>query len=634
MDMGAPVCLQFGNGHFRPSTLQGGRMLQRLAAWVLAFLTGCLGSPEVDAQSIELVHEQAQIGRPLLLRWQVRPFDLDPSLLKAECLEVHLSTPGEDALPLPVDELQLRPLAEQGKALLEIRSNTPVLEPIVSARVALNCGATLNREFSILVAPEAGGPQNALSKPSTAGSATSATSALSSLSPRSASTARKAPDPPRQADRLQLDTAGSSPSAQPLREDQVRAIAQAVAALLLQAPSATPALQPGSSPERSTWDSELRQLRQDQQQARAQMATLQLRLERQQEQLPTQWTSALLGAAGLLAAAALVRLWREHRLPRWTPVAPHPARSTHPRPSYTASSVPTAPAPRTSARQRRQEPAFHATENSTAEESLPAEAAATATHTSHGTPLGSLAAQAPIGQPGQPPEDDPPVKDLSLDWPATDREAITARGQEEHSLWAAADFGQPDLDAPSRSEAIERLDQMARDGYHGACIALLEHALQSRPGKNPRLLLRLLELYRHLQQEANHDRVAAQLEALFNLRVPLLSQRSLSAPELGWELDHELGLAELSAVWDLPDQALACLQPWLLPGTHPRLSLQAFEDALCLFDLAREKLRDASPDTLSATDPTDAADVTPAGMGPPRSAPPIDWTAWPGAAAA
>jgi hypothetical protein len=175
---------------------------------------------------------------------------------------------------------------------------------------------------------------------------------------------------------------------------------------------------------------------------------------------------------------------------------------------------------------------------------------------------------------------------------------------------------------------------MARDGYHGACIALLEHALQSRPGKNPRLLLRLLELYRHLQQEANHDRVAAQLEALFNLRVPLLSQRSLSAPELGWELDHELGLAELSAVWDLPDQALACLQPWLLPGTHPRLSLQAFEDALCLFDLTREKLRDASPDTLSATDPTDAADATPAGMGPPRSAPPIDWTAWPGAAAA
>ncbi len=606
-------------------------MLQRLAAWVLAFLTGCLGSPEVDAQSIELVHEQAQIGRPLLLRWQVRPFDLDPSLLKAECLEVHLSTPGEDALPLPVDELQLRPLAEQGKALLEIRSNTPVLEPIVSARVALNCGATLNREFSILVAPEAGGPQNALSKPSTAGSATSA---LSSLSPRSASTARKAPDPPRQADRLQLDTAGSSSSAQPLREDQVRAIAQAVAALLLQAPSTTPALQPGPSPERSTWDSELRQLRQDQQQARAQMATLQLRLERQQDQMPTQWTSALLGAAGLLAAAALFRLWREHQLPRWTPVAPQPARSPKLRPGHTAPLAPTAPTPRTSARPRRQEPAFHATETSTAEESLPAEAAATATHTPRGTPLGTLTAQNPIGRPEQPPEEAPPVNDLSLDWPATDREAVTSRGHEEHRPWGSADFGQPDLDAPSRSEAIERLDQMARDGYHGACIALLEHALQSRPGKNPRLLLRLLELYRQLRQEANHDRVAAQLEALFNLQVPLLSQRSSSAPESGWESDHEPGLAELSAVWSLPEQALACLQPWLLPGAHPRLSLQAFEDALCLFDLAREKLRDASPDTLSATDPTDVADATPAGMSPPRSAPPIDWTSWPGTAAA
>ncbi len=590
-------------------------MLQRLAAWVLTVLTGCFGSPGAGAQSIEMVYEQAEIGRPLLLRWQVRPFDLDPSRLKDDCLEVHLSTPGEDALALPIDEQELRPLAEQGKALLEVRSHAPVLEPIVKARVALHCGATLSREFSVLVAPGTGGSQAAPSKSPTV---------TKRSPPRGPGVTEKSTkDTPRRADRLQLDTTARSTAAHALREDQVLAIAQAVASLLLQSPASTTATHPGPSADRSAWDNELRQLRQDQQQARAQMATLQLRLERQQDRLPTQWTSALLGAAGLLAAAALIRLWREQRLPRWNTDAQRPAHPSMARTGPHNPGPPAAPAARTDVRQRRLEPAFHVAGSGGEPTPMPATQAPAAPNRNHPD---SGIAPGPIDRPPPPPVDGSSDGAMNFDWPGSVSEG-TPPCEQSHRAWATADFGQPDLDAPSHSEAIERLDQMSRDGYHGACIALLEHALQSRPGKNPRLLLRLLELYRQLQQAANHDRVAAQLEALFNLHVPLLSQRG-AAPEPSWEESDAPGLAKLSAVWSWPEQAQACLRSWLLSGPHPRLSLSAFEDALCLFDLTQEKLRSPSLDSPNPL----AADS--AGAGTLSPTPPIEWNPWPGAAAA
>lgn len=598
-------------------------MLQRLAAWAFSFLAGFLGNSGAAAQSIELVYEQAEIGRPLLLRWQVRPFDLDPNRMQADCLAVHLSAPGEDALPLPIDEQHLRPLADQGKVLLEVRSSTPVAEPLLNARVVLNCGAALSREFSILVGPSTGGmPHPPLQRPA---------GVSPGPVPESATARTTAPSPPRDTDRLRLDPPRQHSAAAALREDQVLAIAQAVAALLLQQQShRTSSAQPETPPDATAWDNELRQLRQDQQQARAQLATLQLRLERQQDRLPTQWTSALLGAAGLFAAAAWVRLWREHRLPRWKTVARQTARPSTPQPVHPGAVTPAAQVLRELARQRRQEPAFHTTDGASFD-GLPAADAVAAMPTSTPAPPGSLAAAGPPDRLGGPPvAAESAGATMSLDWPATDPHVSPDPGG-QHPPWAKADFGLPDLDAPARSEAIERLDQMARDGYRGACIALLEHALQSRPGKNPRLLLRLLAQYQQLEQAPNHDRVAAQLEALFNLRVPLLVQRSSTA-QTGWTDDPPVDWADLSAIWVLPEQAQAWLRQRLLPGPHPRLTLLAFEDALCLFDITREKLRDASPDCPSTVD---GADTDPAGMDRSfRSDPPIGWTAWPGASAA
>lgn len=574
-------------------------MRRQLRAGIVAAAVLAWSGTGVYAQSIEAAQDHLVLGRPLELRLLVRGFEIDPGKVGADCVQIHIWQ-GETDLTAPQLDIHAVPLAHDGQVLLQVSSAQPVVEPVVRARVQLRCGAYFSKELALFAEP---GGDEALARSARPGAwphgrahASAATGhgpAMLHLPTRGAAAARSAtppaaePEAERRNARLRLEDA----SLEPLITAVLSALAQRQPDLLR--PSAPARADAGLRPIEADWLRELQQLHEDQRQARAQLAALQLRLERQESGTLQRWGAIAAVVAGLLAAALALRLAREHILPRLARNAlaragrandplidPGPPPTTVSEPGRGAATLFTRdPDPRTVPMFEPRWPADLA----------PAAPTPTAPRTND-PPSSAALEDVAGGHPGA----DPPRPAA----PTSPRDATSATVR---NAWPGADFGEPHLEGSGFTPALQQVDQMIADGFHGAAATILEHALQTRPGKSPWLLLRLLDLYALMQQPQNRERVAAQLEALYNLRVP---PRAVGAtpdgPQPEGPLLDELPelLDRLCAAWPQPSAALDWLRARLLRDSGlPRVALATFRELLFLYDLAR--LRQADDDRVT-----------------------------------
>jgi hypothetical protein len=163
-------------------------------------------------------------------------------------------------------------------------------------------------------------------------------------------------------------------------------------------------------------------------------------------------------------------------------------------------------------------------------------------------------------------------------------QALTWDGPPDNlpSRWAQSDFGQPALDEDRHAELLAKVDAITAGGYFGASVAVLENALQSRVGKSPGILLRLLDLYRQLNQPWNHERVSAEIEAIYNVSVP-----GISDPDEGLTLEEQpRSWQEVMQSWGSDDAPARLARLLVRPTWIEVLDLAAFRDALLLHTMS------------------------------------------------
>jgi len=565
-------------------------MRRQLRAGIVAAaaMLAALGTT-VRAQSIEAAPEPLVLGQPLSLRLLVRGFEIDPGRVGADCVQIHIWQ-GDSDLTAPHLDIHARPLAQDGQVLLHVSSAQPVVEPLLRARVQLRCGATFSKELALFAEPASAEVQAASTRPAgwirpTAGplqpTPRSNSPKLAAASPgagaatQPASLAVAGTGSGRHAAQLRLEEA----TLEPLVSAVLNALLQRQPELLRPAPAAH--VDAGLRPMEAEWLREVQRLQDEQRQARAQLASLQLRLERQESGMLQRWGAIAAVVAGLLAAALGLRLAREHILPR---LVRNPLTRQNVEPLSAAA--PTAcegPWLDDAA------PAIH-----------PSDLRCAPLFEPYGASDGVTNAPAPPPNPSVPsqPTANASNPEPSLNWPTMPANLTAGSGPGGRNSWLGADFGEPHLEGSGCTPALQQVDQMIANGFHGAAATILEHALQTRPGKSPWLLLRLLELYARMQQPQNRERVAAQLEALYNLRVPPAPQGESIGTDEGPPLEEwpEL-LDRLCAAWPQPSAALDWLRAHLLRERGlPPVGLAAFRDLLLLYDLARLREAGDAPD--------------------------------------
>ena len=116
---------------------------------------------------------------------------------------------------------------------------------------------------------------------------------------------------------------------------------------------------------------------------------------------------------------------------------------------------------------------------------------------------------------------------------------------------------------------------------------VLEKRLQAEPGKCPWILLRLLTLYQSMAQPWNHERVAAQLEALYNVRVP--GAGAGAAPDSAGLETFPDTLHRIERVWQHDDPTAELAALLLKPATVEALTPFAFEEALLLHGIVQHR---------------------------------------------
>lgn len=504
------------------------------------FVLGAVLLPTGTAQSIDTSISRVTVGQPLKLQLLVRDFEPSPrTLLTGPCFQVDLRQ-GDAAWPPESLKWQVQPSGAEGQWRLQITSTIPVQEPMLQARIALLCGAPLVREFTLLADPP-GAPDTANAAPVPA-----VESSGHSTQPDQAAQIATSSRRPRTSNTPSAPNTPTAPVAVArLQLDDLLSAAPpsmgAPAGMLSPRPLPAPADTALTDAFQSLWLQELQSLHEEQRQARARLAALNERLERAERNTWHHWGEIAGGIAGLLATAVLIRLLREALLKhvRSRPAATAPDRL----PNVTTS--------RAAAWMTR----------SHAQQATAATLATSATSAIHG--------------------------DAGLEWPAP-----TVRH------WSPEDFGQAALDDPPYSAAMAQVDALSAGGYHGASVAALEHALQSRSGKSPWILLRLLDLYRTLNQPWNHERVSAELEAIYNVRVPPMAE----GPDEGRGLEDQPRIWQrVCQIWPAPDAARQLAPLLLRPTTLEVLDLAAFRDALMLYAMRSPALNRESPPQATAT---------------------------------
>lgn len=558
--------------------------MHHLLAAIIA-TTAWLAPQGTWAQAIEPVDQPLVIGQPVVLRLQVRGFEIDPAQLGPDCIQVRLIQ-GEAELPADATQVHTSPLAEDGKVLVRVSHPAELHEPVLRARVQLRCGADFARELTLLVDPPPG-PAKASRAPLAAGTVSSSggplrppalvappgsPNALPRQAPRGAVPAGPSRTPIGEGDRLSLE--------EPPLDRLVSAVLAALALRqpdLLRPPAA--ARDHGLRPVEADWLRELQQMQEEQRQTRAQMAALQLRLERQESDTLQRWGAIAATAGGVLTGALLLRIARERLLPRLSDArraaAQTDAPTIRPDPAISLDATelnhPSHPSPWREPPSRGPEPSMP----SPGVSAMEATAAMPAHHSAA-------------------PENTPPIAGPLALTPL----AAPAAAQPPRQ-WPGADFGEPSLAGNGHAPAVRQVDRMSADGYLGAAATILENALQTRPGKSPWLLLRLLDIYRAMDQPWNHERVSAQLEALYNLRVPPMGPPTSVDPgsqDEGPGLEDRPDLLDrLAQLWPQPPVTLDWLRGRLLRDRGlPAVDLATFRDLLFLYDLARQLEEDGA----------------------------------------
>lgn len=550
------------------------RILAIAAGWAIAVLGMPVTAP---AQTIDTSAARATVGSPLRLTLRVRDFESGPAALGRDCLQADLRQ-GDAATPaLPLRWFSSA-RAGEGHTWVTLTSAQAIEEPVLRIKVALLCGASFIREFTLLAEPPP--PAQPVQKTPKAPKTQKAQKAASAKRPARHS---EAPIPPAP----QAPKAAAAVNQDPGHELAVMAMTEPSRSIkpLLQEPGASPhavidrATRTTVAPQSASpltdafvqlWQQDMQAVREDLRQSRAALASMSARLERAERDTWQLWGGLAALAAGLATAAMLWRVIREVRLRRFTRIDA-PVAVVIPAPT---SAHPDTPAARP----------------------LPVEPPASA-HPA--APIEAL--PAPVPMPTSTPAAEPPPADTA---DPAETIAWDEPADNPPSRWSQADFGQPALDEISHTELLVKVDAMTTGGYHGASVAVLENALQSRVGKSAGILLRLLDLYRLLHQPWNHERVSAEIEAIYNVQVPSIEQA-----EEGRALDeHARTWQAITLSWGTSAAAEQLEKLLVRPTRIEVLDLAAFRDALMLHTMCT--LQDASIGTgrtadSAAADPDD-----------------------------
>lgn len=477
------------------------------------------------SQSVDTSMARAIVDQPLSMAVQVRGFDWPASRMTPDCLEVQLQQ-GESGASIAPVRVRTTPSGDDGRVLVQISSPQTVTDTVLTGRLRLLCGADYTREFTVLV-----DPPDARRR--------SMAMAVAVADPRQRPVTRATPLPPpvakpapallprsttRSDDPPPLVAASASavPAAAPSRPLEEAEVQRLVNAVVSTLALPTPA-------ERLSGEFAWQDLREEQRQTRAHLAALLARIEHSEREM---WRNALLvvgTAMGLAVGLFGLRLVREGLMPRMEMLSTSTPATAGFAPALAMPAPPSAP---------------QASESEN-------------TSTVHWAP------------PATPPNTPPAVPQSA---------AITR--------WPDADFGRPNLDTPHASaELLQELEPHVAESPIGVAV-VLERRLQELPGKCPWILLRLLALYRHMEQPWNHERVAAQLEALYNVRIPNMGYVT---PPLAADLDaYPDTLAHIQQAWSQEEPAAAIAGLLLRPTRIEVLDQPAFEDALLLHGIARQ----------------------------------------------
>ncbi|MFM2346066.1 MAG: hypothetical protein RL654_819 [Pseudomonadota bacterium] len=513
------------------------------------------------AQSIDTHRSQATIGEPVEMSLQVRAFDIPPAQLGPDCIAVRLqhADSGEAILPIRIRTV---PNGQDNQVTVQIRSPALVEEPVLIGRVDLLCGATFSREFTVLADP----PRR---------------SAASRRPAQARQTATPHPEPP---------TAAASPlrtvirpittSTPPADEAALAGAAELIARLITER---LPHLTSGAQIEPAeAW----RHLHEQQRETRAALDELKSQLARQDTHAPP-WRDAALVAGTLIGLGSCMMI----------------GRLLHDRPAGSAGP---------GLARRRQDPADakpqrHAAHIGDAKD--PSAAPVDNGNASHATPQDARIIT--IEWPQAQGDEAPPSTPAS----ALVRAPTAPPATEDRSCWQDSNFGHPRLDDEGSQALLAELDATppGNADQQLGWIMVLERRLLEGQGRCPWLLIRLLALYEQLHQPWNHERVAAQLEALYNVRVPQMPSMSETSPETETSCtpstqgrprtleQHALTWQQVCEHWN-EGQAEAHLAALLLrPTALEKLDLPAFEELLTLHGLLlrREQMpRTSVPDVV------------------------------------
>jgi len=512
------------------------RWQQGIGAAALLAWTG-----SANGQSVDTSMARAVVDQPLAMTMQVRGFDWPATRLTPDCVQVQIQQ-GESGDTITPVRVRTIPSGDDGRVLVQISSPQTVTDTVLTGRLSLLCGADYTREFTVLVDPPTGGPPPRRATPH----AEKIPQTQPAPPPRpteppvhTARSITRSDDPP---------TAGSTAS-RTMDDVELQRLVNAVVAALAatstpSASLATPAPPTENPASTLPWQD----LREEQRQTHASLVALVARIERGERDV---WRDAALVMAaviGLSASLLVLRLIREGLMPRMgatTAVAAHRLR-------------------RQQARSRPEADPFAA-------------AATPPFATPSSTPSPTQADHGVVDW-------SPP---LTLHTPPPPAAASSPDTSARPTRWPDADFGHPTLDtAHTSTELLHELEPHVADFPVGVAM-VLEKRLQAEPGKCPWILLRLLTLYQAMAQPWNHERVAAQLEALYNVRIPGLDlNRAATSADLEAFPDT---LNRIEQAWQQDDPAAELASLLLRPTAVEVLTPLAFEEALLLHSIVQHR---------------------------------------------
>lgn len=530
---------------------------------------------DVSAQSIDTSALRLRMGEAIRFTVHIRTDDQSGRRSSPDCIQAGLQF-GDTMLD--TGQFRIRTQPDGNDTRVTLASPTVLTEPIARVQIELTCGARFAREVTVLAEPPAAHPRQdsapnpaARGKPIRTAKARPASIHLEPRSEQLSGLPSAINDPP---------ATTTEPLGSRLTDQQLGAIAAALLARLQRDNPVTPGmtqllpstptphrLRPATpehsdavaDPVRQALLEELDHLRKEQEQTAVAMNALLARVDHQDR---TRWPQL-----GWLSSMALLGLGAAWLVPRtWSAIQQRLTRRKKcTRPQPTSDWVD----------ELMRSPPGSATRSTT-----PSDLPATSPDTCN--PAGTEPAMPPVAVMTHV----APVLEASTDQPRS-------------AGWPDADFGRPALDPSPSRDLLDDVESMMALGYPGACAAMLEEALQSGPGKHPVLLLHLLDVYRALDQPSYHERVCAQIEALYNVRVPPMGDVSGDGTSLA---DMPALLDSITRLWSTPGCAGAIEHLLIHPSSVAALDVSAFRDLLLLHAIAREHGQDDQRESVDVAE--------------------------------